>query len=190
MVTFRLTNTGSVTGTFGWDLEDDQGWLAQASPAPSGEVVLAPGGFQDVQATLAAPVGCSGQASGEVRFITRDLAIPGRTATCATTVSCSPVTGVEGSGSEMAFAAPYPNPSRGTFRFSFALPRTSRATLTVYDTDGRRVRVLADGALDPGPHERIWDGRDATGRRVGAGLYFAQLRAGGRTIERRVSVVP
>ena len=37
------------------------------------------------------------------------------------------------------------------------------------------MRVLAEGTLAAGAHEVAWDGRDAQGRTVPSGLYFARL---------------
>ena len=52
------------------------------------------------------------------------------------------------------------------------------------------MRSLASGALPAGEHAATWDLRDAGGRIVGAGLYFARLEAGGRTLTRRIAVTP
>lgn len=81
----------------------------------------------------------------------------------------------------LALAPPAPNPARGTVRLRWALPATGHVTLEVFDLGGRRVRVLADGAFEPGMHERAWDGRDDAGRALGPGIYFARLLAGGAT---------
>jgi hypothetical protein len=62
-------------------------------------------------------------------------------------------------------------------------PRTSihvetpggAVVLEIIDLSGRKVRTLANGALTPGAHELIWDGRDDEGREVGSGVYMARL---------------
>ena len=43
---------------------------------------------------------------------------------------------------------------------------------------GRRVRDLARGWLEAGPHALRWDGADDQGRAMPPGVYFAKLRAG------------
>ena len=50
------------------------------------------------------------------------------------------------------------------------------ASLGVYDASGRIVRQLVHGALTAGPHAIEWDGRDATGHKAAAGIYFVRLR--------------
>jgi hypothetical protein len=73
------------------------------------------------------------------------------------------------------FAAPAPNPARDAARFAFALPRAAAVQLTLYDLNGRVVRALVKEELPAGAHEIRWDGRDAAGRRLADGVYFARL---------------
>jgi len=40
------------------------------------------------------------------------------------------------------------------------------------------VRVLTDRSYRPGKHEVVWDGLDARGREVAAGVYFYAMEAG------------
>ena len=76
------------------------------------------------------------------------------------------------------FAAPAPNPARGAARFAFALPRAAAVQLTLHDLNGRMVRALVKEELPAGTHEARWDGRDAGGRRLADGVYFARLAVG------------
>ena len=80
------------------------------------------------------------------------------------------------------FAAPvplraWPNPSRGGMTFGLDLPRATTGSLAVYDVTGRLVRPLAAGALPVGSREIGWDGRDETGAKVSAGVYYLRLDA-------------
>jgi hypothetical protein len=81
-----------------------------------------------------------------------------------------------------------PNPARGPCTFAFTLARAAHGSLEVYDTGGRRVRVIVSGALAPGAHAPRWDGRDDAGRAAPGGVYFARLRAGGRDETRRFAL--
>jgi hypothetical protein len=40
-----------------------------------------------------------------------------------------------------------------------------------------------------GPHEIVWDGRDAAGRDVPAGAYFARFDAEGRSFRHTVLIL-
>jgi Zinc carboxypeptidase/FlgD Ig-like domain len=64
------------------------------------------------------------------------------------------------------------------------------ARLDVVRVDGRIVRSLVDGPLVAGPHHVAWDGRDATGQRVAAGVYVIRLRTDRSTVARRAVILP
>ena len=77
-----------------------------------------------------------------------------------------------------------PNPARGAMWFTLrggavAARIANPIHIGIWDTAGRLVRSLAvqggDGGENAGTAE--WDGRDASGEEVPAGIYFA--RAGG-----------
>jgi flagellar hook assembly protein FlgD len=61
-------------------------------------------------------------------------------------------------------------------------------SLELFTVDGRSVARLVDGRLAAGQHALAWDGRDASGRAVTAGIYFARLLIDARTsvVERLV----
>jgi len=71
-----------------------------------------------------------------------------------------------------------PNPFNPSTTLSFELARESVARLAIHDMRGRLVRTLVDGGLQAGAHQSVWDGRDASGRTVESGVYFARLTAG------------
>lgn len=74
----------------------------------------------------------------------------------------------------------YPNPFRSSTTVELARTSAPAGRVEILDVAGRRVRTLAaEGAT--GRLTATWDGRDATGRRVPAGVYFARDTAGGAT---------
>jgi hypothetical protein len=81
-----------------------------------------------------------------------------------------------------------PNPVTGATRVSYALARAGAASLNIYDATGRRVRNLVSGLLKAGVYAANWDGRDAGGRPVPAGVYYVRLSAD-RSSTARVTVV-
>jgi hypothetical protein len=89
----------------------------------------------------------------------------------------------------LEFAGVAPNPMRGPGRFHFALPQASDVKLELFDLNGRRVTTVAEAPYNAGVHDVAWDGADANGRRVDAGLYWARFTAAGQTITKRVSVM-
>lgn len=70
-----------------------------------------------------------------------------------------------------------PNPSRHGTSFSVTLGAAGRARLGIYDASGRLVRQVLDGERGAGTHHIAWDGRDADGQAVRAGVYFTRLES-------------
>ncbi|MCC6649520.1 MAG: hypothetical protein IT348_00055 [Candidatus Eisenbacteria bacterium] len=68
-----------------------------------------------------------------------------------------------------------PNPSSGVTVLRLSVPRAASVRVGVHDLQGRRVFLLLDGALEPGSHSLVWDGRDRGGRRLPAGVYLVQV---------------
>jgi hypothetical protein len=69
-----------------------------------------------------------------------------------------------------------PNPFRADLEVAFTLGRAGAVSFAIYDVLGREVRAVARGTtLEAGPQTLRWDGRDARGGEVGAGLYFVRL---------------
>jgi subtilisin family serine protease len=75
---------------------------------------------------------------------------------------------------ELSGATPNPFATRTMVRFALSRPGSVR--LAVYDGSGRMVRELVSTSLDAGPHAADWDGADASGHTVPAGLYFLMLK--------------
>lgn len=73
-----------------------------------------------------------------------------------------------------------PNPFNPLTTLRFDLPVGGRVHLEVYDVAGRLVRTLLDADLPAGNHQAVWDGKDASGRGMPSGSYFARLSAGRR----------
>ncbi|MEZ4387172.1 MAG: FlgD immunoglobulin-like domain containing protein [Candidatus Krumholzibacteriia bacterium] len=82
-----------------------------------------------------------------------------------------------------------PNPFNPRTTVSFTLGATARATVTVRDASGRRVRVLCDETLGAGRHALLWNGRDQQGRDCPSGVYLVDIAAAGARASRQVSLV-
>ena len=82
----------------------------------------------------------------------------------------------------------YPNPFNARTVLPFDMPASGPARLVIYDTLGRPVRTLADGAQAAGTHTVTWDGRDDDGRAVASGVYVARVTAGSLAHSRKVAL--
>ncbi|MBM4130647.1 hypothetical protein FJ250_06410 [bacterium] len=101
-------------------------------------------------------------------------------------------TGVAGDvpfGARPQLAANRPNPFGGETTLSFVLPRAARAELSVFDLSGRRLRTLVQGEVGAGDHRVAWDGTDAEGRRLSAGVYLYRLEALGESLTGRMTLL-
>ena len=83
-----------------------------------------------------------------------------------------------------------PNPSPGGVTIDFSLARRLPVSFRVYDVAGRLVRSLVNEDLAEGQQSVRWDGpTDNTGQRVGAGVFFYRIIAGGWHSERKLIVL-
>jgi hypothetical protein len=99
----------------------------------------------------------------------------------------SPVTGVPDVGPRPARLLVSPNPLRSGRQLTLSLPEGDPVNrVTILGIDGRRIRSFS-GVRG---FSLTWDGRDAAGRSVGAGVYFVQARGPRGTAAARVVVVP
>ncbi len=84
------------------------------------------------------------------------------------------VTTTESAPAALALSA-QPNPfnPKTTLRFALAVP--GEVELAICDVSGRRLCTIFRGALPAGEQRLDWDGRDAAGRALPSGVYFARL---------------
>jgi hypothetical protein len=79
-----------------------------------------------------------------------------------------------------------PNPFRPSTSIGFSTPSAGDVRLRIFDGAGRLVRTLVDEPRAAGRWLETWDGRDAAGRPVAAGVYLYRLEVtgeGGRRVD-------
>ncbi|MCA9753306.1 MAG: T9SS type A sorting domain-containing protein [Gemmatimonadetes bacterium] len=79
-----------------------------------------------------------------------------------------------------------PNPFVDGTRMSFAVPHTGDVKVSVFNVAGRKVVDLVNGAVEAGQHTVEWNGRDASGRSVAAGVYLVRLETADGTRSREI----
>ena len=72
----------------------------------------------------------------------------------------------------------YPNPFNPSTSISYAIPEMNHVSLDIYDVNGYFVQNLVNGNLEPGFHSVSWDGTNANGSKVSAGMYFYTIKSG------------
>ncbi len=83
-----------------------------------------------------------------------------------------------------------PNPFNPSTRIRFELRRSSRATLSIFDSRGRKVKTLLDSVrMNAGTHEFVWDGRDERESSLPSGLYLYRLLTADEVLTRRMTLL-
>ena len=92
-----------------------------------------------------------------------------------------------------AFPA-YPNPFNNGVWIPYRLARAAGVSILIYNPAGQLVRRLPQGSRAPGYHfgpegAAFWDGRLKGGQPAASGLYLYVLRAGEKSIRRKVMLM-
>jgi subtilisin family serine protease len=82
-----------------------------------------------------------------------------------------------------------PNPFNPSTSIVFEIAKAGRASVRVYNVQGALVRTLVEAPLPAGRYRSTWDGRDAQGRAVGSGVYVTELRAEGKRLTQKMSLL-
>ncbi len=123
--------------------------------------------------------GWSGDAAGQTNPLRMTLARAAQFTARFVRTQTADSTAASVAGSRItafALAPVAPNPAFGHVRLGFDMPRAADVTLDVLDIQGRRVAVLATGALNAGHHDVTWTGATTTGAALEPGVFFARLR--------------
>lgn len=75
-------------------------------------------------------------------------------------------------------ASVYPNPFNPRTAIQFTLPQSARVKLQIFNLSGQLLRTLVNEELPAGAHQRRWNARDESGRRVASGTYLYRLQVG------------
>jgi len=75
----------------------------------------------------------------------------------------------------------YPNPFNPTTFIKFSLPQASKVNLSVYNSLGERVNIIAYGEYEAGVYERVFD---ASG--LASGIYIYVLRADNSVLKQKM----
>lgn len=69
----------------------------------------------------------------------------------------------------------YPNPFNPSTEIKYSIPSNGFVMLKIYDIQGRLIKVLVQNTQNPGAYTIRWDGRNAQGAEVAAGMYVYRL---------------
>ncbi|MDO9067626.1 MAG: FlgD immunoglobulin-like domain containing protein, partial [Deltaproteobacteria bacterium] len=103
-------------------------------------------------------------------------------------------TGVNGRPEARTFALQLnpasPNPvTGGRTLIRFSLPEQADVKLEVFNVLGQKVATLAEGRLEKGFHSVNWNGSDGNGQKLSSGVYVYQLKALGKSLVKRMTLI-
>lgn len=83
----------------------------------------------------------------------------------------------------------YPNPFNPVTNIEFALQKSNRVILEVFNITGQKVKVLLDDYHEAGSYTIQWDGTDNNDNRVASGMYLYRLTSGDYTESKKMILV-
>jgi predicted outer membrane repeat protein len=83
----------------------------------------------------------------------------------------------------------YPNPFNPETRITFNLPESEHVNISVYNLKGQLVKILTDEILPSGNNTLIWDGRNATGRKVSSGIYLLRVKSNNDIVSKKIMLI-
>jgi formylglycine-generating enzyme required for sulfatase activity len=80
----------------------------------------------------------------------------------------------------------FPNPFNPATTIPYSLSTSGHVRLDIFNITGQRITTLVDTHMVEGSHTTSWDGRDNSGKAVGAGIYLYSLTSGGMSEARKM----
>jgi hypothetical protein len=84
-----------------------------------------------------------------------------------------------------------PNPANPSAMIRYTIAQKGHVQLRIFDVSGRLVRTLVDEVQAPAatPYERVWDGMNDQGQKVGSGVFFYQIDAPGFSSSKKLVIL-
>jgi hypothetical protein len=79
-----------------------------------------------------------------------------------------------------------PNPFNPATTIEYSVTERTSVVVGIYDATGALVARLNEGVREPGTFRVRWDGRDASGKPAGSGVYFYRLEGSRETAAKKM----
>ena len=76
---------------------------------------------------------------------------------------------------KFSFSQNFPNPFNPSTTLSYYLPAGSEVELTIFNANGKQIKMLEKGMRSAGTHKVRWEGKDGNLNHVPSGIYIARL---------------
>lgn len=83
----------------------------------------------------------------------------------------------------------YPNPFNPETHILIDMPNSDFISISIYDLQGRLVKMLTDEHFDSGEHLITWNGLNNRGNRVASGAYFVRVKGKDQEIWQKVTLL-
>ena len=91
--------------------------------------------------------------------------------------------------SEVSLSANYPNPFNPSTKINFSINKPGIVSVTIFDILGKEIRTLFNGYCQSGSKIISWDGKDFSGKNMGAGMYIYQLETKDVRISKKMVLI-
>jgi agmatine/peptidylarginine deiminase len=99
------------------------------------------------------------------------------------------LTSVSESSQDQEIGSNYPNPFSSVTNIPLKINQRGLVNLEILDIRGARLKTLVSEVFEPGPATIQWDGTDAYGNKLPAGIYLCRLISENRTQTKRLILV-
>lgn len=99
-------------------------------------------------------------------------------------------TGVNEISSANISSVAYPNPFSEYVTIGYELTRSAKVEVSVYNIFGSEVKNLTSQFNTAGTYSVLWDGKNSSGAKVPAGVYFYTLHAGKASVSGKIMMMP
>jgi len=82
-----------------------------------------------------------------------------------------------------------PNPFNPRTSIKFSLAQNGPVQISIYDVNGRLVKTLVNGTRTAGTYTEVWDGTNDLGKKVGSGVFWAQMKSGGFVSNKKMVIL-
>ncbi|MCK5052538.1 MAG: SBBP repeat-containing protein [Candidatus Cloacimonetes bacterium] len=75
----------------------------------------------------------------------------------------------------------HPNPFNPTTTISFSISKEGYIDLSIHNIKGQKIKSLLSDQITAGEHSIVWNGEDASEKKVSSGIYLYKLNINGKT---------
>lgn len=94
-----------------------------------------------------------------------------------------------GNSPQIPIICAFPNPFIQSTAINYSLEYAMRTSLSIYDIQGRLIKILQPSLFRKGLQQIIWDGTNKAGAPVSTGLYILELQGGNESAIKKIYLV-